>query len=227
MLTTAFLLGLFGSFHCLGMCGPIALAMRTPHASKTRQLADRGLYHIGRTAAYVSIGAVAGLLGQALIFSGFQTYLAYFSGGLMILIGLFAVNLDSFLFKIPAFQQFYQKVSDLLGQLLKKQQGVLLIGYLNGFLPCGLVYMALFGALATGSYWEGMAYMGLFGMGTIPMMLASSLAGQFVQVRWRSLIRKAYPVLFIGLGIWFIVRGANLPQAQGREVQTEQGVLCY
>ncbi len=208
------------------MCGPIALAMRTPNASKIRQVFDKVLYHIGRVGAYVSIGAVAGLLGQALVFSGFQEFLAYFSGGLMILIGLFAVNLDSVLLKVPAIATGYQKISGLLGQALQQRQGVVLLGFLNGFLPCGLVYMALFGALATGDYWGGMAYMGLFGLGTVPMMLGTSLAGHLIQVKWRTMIRRAYPLIFIGLGIWFIIRGNSLSQLQGNPSNTEE-VFCH
>lgn len=224
MLLSALLLGFFGSFHCLGMCGPIALAMRTPQSSRLALLGNRLLYHIGRMSAYATIGGIAGLLGQALFFSGFQTYLAYISGGLMIVLGLFAVNLDTVLLNVPAFQRFYQKVATVLGQQLQHNRGTFVIGYLNGFLPCGLVYMALFGALATGNLLEGMGYMALFGLGTLPLMLATSLAGQFVQVRWRNLMRKAYPILFILLGVLFIARGANLSQAQGQD--SEEVILC-
>ena len=224
MLATAFLLGFFGSFHCLGMCGPIALAMQRPKQSQSQLLADGLLYHLGRMGAYALIGLMAGLLG-AFFFSSFQSYLAYFSGGMMIVLGLFAVNLDALLLKVPAFQKFYQKLSLLLGRSLQQKKGVLLIGFLNGFLPCGLVYMALFGALATGNLWQGAVYMSLFGLGTMPLMLLSSIAGQLIQLRWRNLMRKAYPILFIILGVLFITRGANLAQSQGRDAET--AVFCH
>jgi sulfite exporter TauE/SafE len=85
-----------------------------------------------------------------------------------------------------------------------------LIGILNGFLPCGLVYVALAGAIASGDAISGAAVMILFGLGTIPAMFAASVFGKFINIGIRTKLRKAVPALAILLAAVFILRGLNL-----------------
>jgi hypothetical protein len=221
MFYMAFLLGLAGSAHCLGMCGPIALAIGQPGRSAWR---GRLQYQGGRLLAYVGIGAVAGLLGQALFLSDLQAYLAYGTGALMIAAGLLAANLDAWLHRVPGMRRWYDWVGGWLGKALQRRGGAWLVGFLNGLLPCGMVYMALFGALSMGNVLHGMAYMASFGAGTLPAMLGAGMAAQWMQHRWKPFLRKAFPVLLVALGLLLVFRGTHLHAAQGRE--TSAGAIC-
>ena len=104
------------------------------------------------------------------------------------------------------------KVKSALGKELKKKtpDTFLTIGFLNGFLPCGLVYMAVFGAIATGGMWTGSLYMALFGIGTIPLMTFAIYLGNFLNVQVRTRIRKAIPVFVVAIACLFILRGMGL-----------------
>ena len=90
-----------------------------------------------------------------------------------------------------------------------KRSTLFSLGMLNGLLPCGLVYMAIVGAVSTGSIWQGSAYMALFGLGTLPLMLSTALLGQFVPLRWRNQMRKLIPVFLVAFAILFLARGMN------------------
>jgi hypothetical protein len=112
----------------------------------------------------------------------------------------------------PIIQKLAQPLKSNIGVLFKKGtfSAMFLIGILNGFLPCGLVYVALAGAIASGDAISGAAVMILFGLGTVPAMFAASVFGKFINVGIRTKIRKAVPVLAIILGVIFILRGMNL-----------------
>jgi len=104
------------------------------------------------------------------------------------------------------------KVKNALGKELKKQRNdtFFTIGFLNGFLPCGLVYMAVFGALATTNAFSGSLYMFLFGLGTIPLMTSVVYLGNFTKGTLRKNIQKAIPVVVVVIGVLFILRGLGL-----------------
>ncbi|HOW32340.1 MAG TPA: sulfite exporter TauE/SafE family protein, partial [Bacteroidales bacterium] len=85
-----------------------------------------------------------------------------------------------------------------------------LIGLLNGLLPCGLVYIAIAGSIGSGSALMGAIYMALFGLGTMPMLLAINLSGGFISTSLRKKINKLIPILVIIVGILFILRGLSL-----------------
>ena len=82
-----------------------------------------------------------------------------------------------------------------------------LIGFFNGFLPCGLVYMALIGSISTGNAIEGALYMMLFGLGTVPLMSSAIFFGNFISINARKTIQKVIPVFVVFIGILFILRG--------------------
>lgn len=213
MLWSGLLLGIAGSFHCLGMCAPIAFALQQNGGNSWK---NKLSYNLGRITTYVALGAFVGAIGNVLAFSGMQQGLSYFSGGLMVIVGLLAVNLDTVLFKIPKFQKFYSHLSNLMGKALQRQNSAFFIGLANGLLPCGLVYFALFGAMASATLLEGMLYMGVFGLGTMPMMLGSALLGQVVRLKWRNLFKKVYPVLFVLIGLLVLYKANNISSVQGR-----------
>ncbi|MBK9015368.1 MAG: sulfite exporter TauE/SafE family protein [Saprospiraceae bacterium] len=211
-LWTAFTIGLFGSLHCVGMCGPIACALPgSAGASRSALVGNALRYNLGRTLTYSLLGAVIGLAGRGLQLAGFQQFMSIALGVLLLAIALFSINVEANLLRLPGLNQLVFRLKSHLARLLK-DSGVnasFFIGLLNGLLPCGLVYMAVVGALSTGGIGSGMAYMALFGLGTFPMMLATGLAGNFAGIRFRTVLRKAYPAFLVFFAVLFIFRGLN------------------
>ncbi|MCF6308296.1 MAG: sulfite exporter TauE/SafE family protein [Flavobacteriaceae bacterium] len=212
MLVSALLFGLLGSFHCIGMCGPIAFMLPVDRSNNFKKISQIFLYHFGRVFAYSLIGLLFGLLGKSFYLFDLQQQLSVFIGVLMIVIVLIPVKVfNKYNFSKPLYK-IISKVKSALGKELKKKtpDTFLTIGFLNGFLPCGLVYMALFGALATGDAWQGSLYMAMFGLGTIPLMTTAIYFGNFLTGKVRRYITKAIPVIVVLMGLLFILRGLGL-----------------
>lgn len=212
MLWSAFILGLLGSFHCIGMCGPIAFMLPVDRSNTFKKFSQTLIYHFGRLLAYAMIGLVFGLVGKSLYLFGFQQQLSIVIGLVMILIVLIPQNIfQRYNFSKP----IYRVVNNLktkMGQAFKKKTAdtFLTIGFLNGFLPCGLVYMAVFGALASNSALKGSLYMILFGLGTVPMMTLAIYLGKFINSKVKQRIQKAIPIMVVIIGVLFILRGLGL-----------------
>ena len=212
MIATAFILGLLGSFHCVGMCGPIAFLLPLDRQSNCKKLLQLALYHLGRLFTYALLGLLFGLLGKSLYLFGFQQQLSVAVGILMILAVVLPQRiLSKFKITTPLYS-LIGKVKSSLGAQLKKRtpDTFFAIGFLNGFLPCGLVYMAIFGAVATGELFNGTLYMLAFGFGTIPLMTTAVYLGNFLKGDARQRIRKTIPVFVIIVGSLFILRGMGL-----------------
>lgn len=194
------------------MCGPIAMMLpvdRTNQAKKTLQILT---YHLGRLSAYGTIGFLFGLLGKGFSIAGIQQELSIFLGAAMITIVLvperFFINYN---FSKPIFRVI-SKIKTSLGSQFKNKsyQSLFTIGLLNGFLPCGMVYVALFGAIAMQSQSMGVFYMFLFGLGTIPMMSSVVYLNSFLTLPFRNKIQKVIPYVAVCIGILFILRGLGL-----------------
>jgi len=212
MLLSALIFGLLGSFHCIGMCGPIAFMLPVDRSNNLKKTSQIALYHLGRILTYSLIGLLFGLLGKSFNLFGFQQQLSIIVGVLMIIIILIPYKtFNKYNFSKPFFKMI-SKVKSALGKELKKKSPdtFLIIGFLNGFLPCGLVYMALFGALATGDALQGSLYMALFGIGTVPLMTTAIYFGNFLTGKVRQYIRKAIPIVVVLIGVLFILRGMGL-----------------
>lgn len=212
MLVTALLFGLLGSFHCVGMCGPIAFMLPVDRTNNFKKLGQIFLYHFGRVLAYSIIGLVFGLVGKSLNLFGFQQQLSILIGVLMIAVIFIPTKIfNRYNFSKPVFK-IISRVKSALGKELKKKtpDTFLTIGFLNGFLPCGLVYMAVFGAIASGNALQGSLYMAMFGLGTIPLMTSAIYLGNFLNGQVRQRIRRAIPVFVVIIGCLFIVRGLGL-----------------
>lgn len=212
MLYSAFILGLLGSLHCVGMCGPIAFMLPVDRSNSFKKASQISIYHIGRLLAYSLIGLVFGLVGKSLYIFGIQQQLSIIIGILMILIVLIPYKTFAKYNLSKPLHKVISKVKSNLGQALKKKTAdtFLTIGFLNGFLPCGLVYMAVFGAVATGNLLQGSFYMVLFGIGTIPLMTSAIYLGKFLNQTIKQRIQKAIPVFVIVIGALFILRGLGL-----------------
>lgn len=212
MLYTALLFGLLGSFHCVGMCGPIAFLLPVDRSNNLKKFGQIFLYHFGRILAYSIIGLVFGLVGKSLNLFGFQQQLSILIGVLLLAVVLIPPKtFNKYNFSRPIYMGV-SKVKSALGKELKKKtpDTFLTIGFLNGFLPCGLVYMAVFGAIASGNALQGSLYMALFGMGTIPLMTSAIYLGNFLNAQLRQRVRRAIPVFVVVIACLFIVRGLGL-----------------
>jgi len=212
MLYTALLFGLISSFHCIGMCGPIAMMLPIDRSNQTKKVFQILLYHLGRLTAYGMLGLFFGILGKGLFLAGFQQKLSIFVGIMMIIFVIVPEKkLVQYNFSKPIYKLISKVKSHLGAQFKRKSPDALFtIGLLNGFLPCGLVYAALFGAIAMQSELLGVAYMVLYGIGTIPMMSAVVLLSNFITVPIRNRIQKLIPIVVILIGSLFIVRGMGL-----------------
>lgn len=212
ILFSALVLGLMGSFHCAGMCGPIAIALPLHGNSIPQKIFGGTLYNLGRTLTYGVMGAIFGLLGQGVEMIGFQQKISIIMGVIMILSVVFPslfrnqYNMEKSWFSLVG------KLKKSIGKLFSVHSfsSLFFIGLLNGLLPCGLVYMAIAGAIGTGEVVLGSLYMIMFGLGTIPMMLSIALAGNILSVAIRRKINRLIPVLVVVVGIFFILRGLSL-----------------
>ncbi|WP_459211927.1 sulfite exporter TauE/SafE family protein [Aquimarina rhabdastrellae] len=212
MIATAFILGLLGSFHCIGMCGPIALMLPVDRTNAKKKFFQITLYHSGRLLAYSVLGLVFGWIGKSLHLFGLQQYLSIGIGILMILVILLPHTVfNRYNFSKPIATAI-MKIKSALGKELQKKttDTFLTIGFLNGFLPCGLIYIAIFGAIATGNPLQSSAYMLLFGLGTIPLLSVIIYVSDLITQKVKYRIRKIIPVFVILMGLLFILRGMGL-----------------
>lgn len=207
-----FLLGLMGSLHCAGMCGPLVLL--TPVAGDA-VIASRLIYHSGRIAVYALIGLMFGVIGESIALAGFQRWLSLLAGILMILTVVFATAFKSQLSAPPRF------IKSLFGRFLHQRSyiSIFALGATNGLLPCGLVYTAATASIAAGSLPNAALSMIAFGMGTLPMLLAISAAGKrFTFSRFPSL-QKLTPITVAVVALLLVWRGQPLAMFKGDVTQ--------
>jgi len=212
MLYSAFIFGLISSFHCIGMCGPIAMMLPVDRTNETKKITQIITYHIGKLTAYGILGLVFGLLGRSFYLAGMQQQLSIIVGILMILVAVIPEKVFAKYNFSKSVYRLITKVKSSLGQQFKNKsyKSLFTIGLLNGFLPCGMVYVALFGAIAMQNVTLGIGYMLLFGLGTIPMMVAVIYASGLISFSFRGTIQKAIPLVAVIIGMLFIVRGLGL-----------------
>lgn len=212
MLYSALILGLISSLHCIGMCGPIAMMLPVDHNNPAKKVTQILTYHFGRIIAYGTIGLLFGLIGKGFYLAGIQQQLSIFAGVLMIVIVLIPERIFAeYNFSKPVYR-WISSVKSALGKQFrdKSYKSLFTIGLLNGFLPCGLVYAALFGAIAMQSISFGILYMVLFGLGTVPLMSGIVYFKELMTLSFRRKIQKAIPFMIVLVGILFILRGMGL-----------------
>lgn len=212
MFYTAFIFGLISSLHCIGMCGPIAMMLPVDRQNEAKKVIQIITYHLGRLTAYGSIGLLFGLLGRGFFLAGLQQKMSIFIGLAMILVALIPEKLFSkYNFSKPVYK-IISKIKSNLGNQFKSKsyKSLFIIGLLNGFLPCGMVYVALFGAIAMQSASLGVLYMLLFGLGTLPLMTLVVYINAMIKLPFRNKIQKAIPYVAVIIGVLFILRGLGL-----------------
>jgi sulfite exporter TauE/SafE len=213
LLLASLMTGMAGSIHCVGMCGPIVLAIPFSQGRGKGHAAGKILlYQYGRILTYMSMGVLIGFLGKGISMAGFQQALSIGLGIFFLVAVVMYIIGRSYQVRIPAFDKALYKIKGLMQAFLSRQGLIssLSLGLLNGLLPCGLVYLALAGALATGNPIDGALYMAFFGLGTLPLMLGVSLLGQ----RIKKYIGGNRPAVFLSISLvmafLFIMRGLEL-----------------
>ena len=228
-LLAAISLGFLGSFHCIGMCGPIAFSIPVKRTTSTSVLAGSLIYNSGRIITYTIIGFLFGLLGQGIALAGWQNALSI-TLGVFILFILFLPNAIPLRYNVGLFFGLIEKIKSQLRKLfsIHTSSSLLLIGILNGLLPCGLVYLGVAGAIATGSAINGALFMAVFGIGTFPAMISLTVIRDYISLRVRERIRRTIPI-FVGImGILLILRGMNLGIPYiSPTVETSTSGICH
>lgn len=206
----AFFMGLFGSIHCAVMCGPLLIAVNQHGGILWRDLFNKLLYQSGRILVYGLLGLFFGLFGTLATVQGWQQYFSLLIGIVLFLIGLFYM-FGKKSTAMAGFQtRLIQPFVKLMGRWLYRPGGSFVAGMLNGILPCGMVYMALASAMNANSLSSSFYFMVLFGLGTLPLLLVFSFAASFPKSIFKKGFTRLLPFFYLIMGMWFILRGANL-----------------
>lgn len=212
MLYTALLFGLISSLHCIGMCGPIAMMLPVSRNNPAKKASQILLYHAGRIMSYAMLGFLFGLLGRGLYLAGIQQRISILVGVIMIVIAVVPERVFAkYNFSRPIYV-LISKVKTSLGNQFKRKtpDAFFTIGLFNGLLPCGLVYAALFGAIAMQKVSLSIIYMMLYGLGTIPLMSAVVYVSNFLALPFRNQIKYLVPLITVFIGVLFVLRGMGL-----------------
>lgn len=226
----AFTMGVIGSFHCVGMCGPLALALPLKDDSLFSKFTGALLYNSGRVVTYSLFGLAAGSIGQSFSFFGIQQWLSIVAGISIALFVIIPKLFPKWIDKKNIGGNFFSQLRQTFGKLFfKKNQSTLFaIGFLNGLLPCGLVYLAIAGAVATGNVTNAVLFMAAFGAGTLPVMWSIAFWGNFINVGIRQRIRSIYPYMMMMMACLLILRGMGLgiPYVSPMENVTTKKISC-
>jgi hypothetical protein len=202
----AFLIGLFGSVHCIGMCGPLMISFTEKSGGKA--VGSFLLYHVGRLSVYALVGVFFGLISSSVRFFAVQQYLAI-GLGILILVFFGVPNIRN-RFEGWYYQSlFYQKAKSKLVTYYGTSFRWLAAGLLNGLLPCGLVYLAAAGALLSSGVGSAAVYMLVFGLGTLPALASLRMVRSFLPIFFKRLSNLTTPIALVS-GLILILRGVMM-----------------
>ena len=204
-------LGLISSFHCVGMCGPIAFALPVQHLSPLLRMASTLSYHLGRIFTYSVLGAIFGLLGRQVYLAGFQRWFSIILGILVLFLLIQYIRQKSRI-QPGWISRLQSRLLNTMSKLLNDQRpgSFFLLGMANGLLPCGMVYLAIAGALSTNQLADGILFMAAFGFGTLPALLALNWFGHLASISLRNRMKQLTPYVIAVMGVLLILRGLNL-----------------
>lgn len=211
IISMAFVMGLVGSFHCLGMCGPIAMALPMVHRNNASRLLGGVIYNLGRVVTYSFLGLILGLAGDFLISPKIQNTVSIVFGTLIGIYLLLPSKTKTTL-RIAPSQSLLVRLRKQIAKFLyiENNSSLFGIGMLNGLLPCGMIYLALTSSFLAGSAVKGSLFMFSFGLGTFPTMLAAVFFGGFLNQHIRLKLRRLVPIFLFFMAALLIVRGMNL-----------------
>lgn len=226
---TPLLLGLAGSLHCVGMCGPLMLAIPLPSSERRAILLQMLVYHAGRILTYSALGLLFGLLGKSIAMAGFQQVLSLVAGFFIVAMAFVAWRFEQLVTALPGFGAFTRSVQHQMGHLMRKHPGSapFSLGLLNGLLPCGMVYAALAGAISTSNGMEGGLFMAFFGLGTLPLLLTVTVMGRSFSHSMRTKMKVLQPILLTLAGILLIQRGLHVDLSLFESAVPKAGYECH
>ncbi|MEP6746210.1 MAG: sulfite exporter TauE/SafE family protein [Bacteroidota bacterium] len=232
ILIAGFTLGFAGSLHCVGMCGPLSLALPTYHLSPFLKLLSLFAYQAGRIITYSLLGLIFALAGRGIYTAGIQQWFSITLGIFILLLAtLYFVQGNSI--HLSFLSRGYALLMNLISAIMKSRSGLpgfLLLGMANGLLPCGMVYVALAATLSFYKVYEGVAFMAMFGAGTLPTMMLIGYGGHMISPVLKNVFRKSIPFFIAATGIILIIRGLNLgiPFISPQLSQTSgQVIICH
>ena len=210
-----FLIGLLTSVHCIAMCGGICLSQSIPDrinekqpAVKRSTLRPTFSYNLGRVVSYTVIGGIVGGIGGVFSLSGtLKGLIPIIAGIFMVIMGLNMLNL------FPWLRRLQPRLPKSLASLVSSKQGgsrPLVVGLLNGLMPCGPLQAMQLYALSTGSPWKGAIAMFLFSIGTVPLMFSFGALSSMLTKQFTHKMLTVSAVLVIFLGVFMFNTGASL-----------------
>lgn len=222
----AFLLGLTGSLHCVGMCGPLMVA-----AGGSQAWAGAFAYQAGRLSMYAILGVLLGSLGLGLALWNAQSTVAIVSGLLLIGLALFQFDPGNYLQRQPAYQRFQVRLRAWMSSFIHHggTKAQIALGCCNGLLPCGLVYLAVIGAAGTENPVEGAIFMLAFGLGTLPLLTATLFAGRRLFRVSAARLATLTPFIMFMAGSLLLYRGwlTYLPAEYENYQDIAFPVMCH
>ena len=227
-----FIFGLVGSSHCVGMCGPIAMLIPVSGSHRVQLSVEILQYHLGRISMYAFLGLIIGLLNKGIWLVGIQNKLSIGVGILLFVAAFIHFFNYSFPIRIKIYQDLLNWIKKQMNLLLTGKQPfrLVLLGGLNGLLPCGLVYIALTGSFATTSLEDGALYMAAFGIGTLPLLSLISFSSQFLKSKGKIWVKKLTPIILLLMSVYFIYRGMKieLPNAYRLGTGMDENIeMCH
>ncbi len=201
-----FSIGLASSLHCLVMCGPISLALPLGNLTTTQKVFSILKYNLGRIITYLILGALFGALGSYINPLELQQSVSI-GIGILLIIGFILLYVSKF--QISSYNKIYNIIkSQIVSQV--KSRNFFLLGFFNGLLPCGFVYLAIATAIVAGSTANSILLMSSFGLATLPMMLGLAFGGVYLLQSIKNKLQKLAPYSMLFLGTILILRGMDL-----------------
>lgn len=224
------LLGLVSGFHCVGMCGALTFSLPFVNDKIKHKWLGIALYHLGRIGIYTLLGVIVGYAGKFFNIFGLQQKLSIVLG-IAILTILVINKLNNTYLSFKFINQFTAGVQHFIIQQYNtiSLSKLFLMGAANGLLPCGMVYFALTGALATGNVLHAGLFMLFFGLATLPLLLMISFFSVFINITARNVMKKLAPVFIAVMAILLIIRGLNLniPYVSPQLKSNATAVSCH
>lgn len=205
---SAFVFGILGSFHCMGMCGPLVMSLPFQTLQGKRSFFGILAYHFGKMLMYALFGFAVGLLGQSIAIFKYQQVLTILAGIVLLVITVLPTIKQHFKFNLPIAQSL-----QWLNQKVSKDNWFLyyaLFGFINGMFPCGLMYAALATSAASLSAWKGFFFMFFFGLGTVPSLSFVIYFQKKLSPNYRKYFTKSTYYFSILVAALLILRGFNL-----------------
>lgn len=226
-------MGLVGSLHCIGMCGPLSILGLSgkKNSSRVGILADTIFYQLGRTLSYSMLGLIFGIIGSSFAIAGMQKIVSIFFGLALVILAVTASNWLNKLEGLAFLRRWNNFIMNSLHHYLSKMGGknIGVVGILNGLIPCGLVYFALATSMALDKISDSILFMFVFGLGTIPLMAAVTWFGLGFRQKIKFSYQKLLPILAFSTGLILLWRGFEIkvPENLALLLSMQNPEMCH